>query len=431
MFYLNHIVSSIFLIIQLAPSYMEGQSKSTLSLIEAYTLLDDRYPLLKNAFVISEIHQSEKSLIEKESMPSLYFKGDGRLQSESVHLDVPEDVTLPFEIDQPIYSVRVYAEAQYNLLDGGLQSFKEELNDINLELQKHNLEVDRYALKQRINALFVNLDLTRKQITLYNISLDDLAHGMASVSAGVENGVLLESELTKLQVKELELNSHKQNLTYRIEGLVNTLSDLLDTDIEYNVHLDFPSFGSFQNIPNINRPEQQLFDVQRKSILARGKLIDVQKEARLDVFAQTGVGSPNPLNFLDENVAPFALVGLQFNWRITDWKKDQIEKDLLRLEAEKVRNVQEAFEFNLETQESNYFAEVQRIQNQIANETKIGHLHSEILDQLGVQLDEGIITSTEYLEQLNTELRSRQKIVIYQSQLRQVQLNFWNERGAL
>ncbi|HFB99779.1 MAG TPA: hypothetical protein ENJ53_03135 [Phaeodactylibacter sp.] len=57
-------------------------------------------------------------------------------------------------------------------------------------------------------------------------------------------------------------------------------------------------------------------------------------------------------------------------------------------------------------------------------------MQTKILEQLAAQLDEGVITSTDYIIQLNAELASRQNLLIHQTELAKVQLDFWNERGG-
>jgi outer membrane protein TolC len=165
-------------------------------------------------------------------------------------------------------------------------------------------------------------------------------------------------------------------------------------------------------------------------ILAQNDLIDAERGPKLNLFAQAGVGYPNPLNFLDSDPAPYGVVGAGFSWKLTDWNKRNLQRQQISLQAQRLQNAEESFSFNLDQQTASYLAEIERLEAQIKNEAEIAVLQADILTQMAAQLDGGVITATDYLIQLNEELMARQQIVIHQLQLQQLQLNFWNARGG-
>ncbi|MEM8909991.1 MAG: hypothetical protein AAGD05_19230, partial [Bacteroidota bacterium] len=115
---------------------------------------------------------------------------------------------------------------------------------------------------------------------------------------------------------------------------------------------------------------------------------------------------------------------------IADWKKSSLEKEILSLQAQQLQHTEATFDFNMDAQVANYQAEIQRLQAQLVHDQKIVQLQADLLEQLAAQLDEGVITSVDYLSQVNAELTARQNLLIHQTQLHQTQLEFWNERGA-
>lgn len=414
----------------LCVNWLRGQPKTALSLLEAYELLENRYPALNNADILDEIYAKELDQLDRSRLPRLYLKADGRLQSESTQLDAPEGAMLPFEINQPLVALKTYAEAQYNILDGGTTEAQKKLKQAILKAEQQNIAVDRFALRKRIDQLFVQTIMLREQSKLFDLSLEDIKARKAIISAGIEYGTILESERIKLEVKELELNVQKDNLAFRLSGLLNTLAQLLDVELAPEVILHFPNLASPVTIPPLNRPEQQLFQVQSEAILAQSDWIEAQGQAKLSAYTQAGVGYPNPLNILDNNIAPFGIIGAQFSWQITDWKKSETDKELLHLHAQKLHHAKETFEFNLKAKEANFLAEINRLQNQIEQDKTLAQLQSKLLQQLSAQLDEGVITSTEYVLQVNAELKARQNLLIHETELFKTQLEFWSERGG-
>ena len=78
------------------------------------------------------------------------------------------------------------------------------------------------------------------------------------------------------------------------------------------MELIYPSMSEPTVIPEIDRPEQELFQLQRNLILAQSDLITAARKPKLSAFAQAGIGYPNPLNLLDNNPAPYGLIGAAF-----------------------------------------------------------------------------------------------------------------------
>ena len=314
--------------------------------------------------------------------------------------------------------------------DGGLLAAKKQLKSITLKANQHDFEVEKYALRKRVNTLILNINLLRSQTALFDISLEDLDNNRAQIAALVENGLRIESELIKLEVKALELKAGKANVVSKLTGLKNALAELLDIELVDGFTIDFPTLAPPTEIPELNRPETETFQLKKAAILANSMLIDASKKPQLSAFAQAGVGYPNPINFLKNNVAPYGIAGLRFSWKLTDWKKAEIDRELLILEATKLDNAEANFRFNMDTQQANYLSKVIRIQQQIEYDENIAKLQATILVQLAAQLEEGVLTSAEYVTQVNAELTARQNLVIHQSELLKLQLDYWNERGG-
>ena len=160
-------------------------------------------------------------------------------------------------------------------------------------------------------------------------------------------------------------------------------------------------------------------------------MIEANTKPRVNAFANVGIGYPNPLNFFDETVAPYAMAGVSVSYLLFDWGKVNRDKQILSIQSEMIDNEKETFEHQLNIQKSKYFQEVRNIESRIDHTEEIADLQKRILEQMQVQLDNGIITVTEYLLQSNTELQTRQKLKIYESQIEQVKVDFLTKWGLI
>ncbi|RMG87089.1 MAG: TolC family protein [Bacteroidetes bacterium] len=402
---------------------------ATLSLSEAYALLESRYPDLQKAAVLEQVYANELTQLDIARRPMLFLKAEGRLQSESTHLDKGGAPT-PFEIDQPLVFAKPYLEGRYLLYDGGRTEARKSVKKAQLAADLAETEVTRFSIRERINQLFTQIEVVREQSKLLDLSLENLAARKAQVVAAVEEGVRVEGDIIQMDIRILEWEARKKDLAAQMEALLQTLSYWTGRPISDPAQLVWPDLPAPDSIPPLRRPEQDWFGAQRRSVLAQSDLVEVQTRPTLAIFGQAGFGYPNPLNILDNNFSPYALAGVQFEWQIYDWKKKETDREWLTLKARQLDLAAATFDFNLESQKAQYLAEIHRLEAQIEEDQTLADLRKKLLDQVSAQLDEGVVTVSEYLDQATAELAARQQLTVHRANLRARQLAFWSLRGA-
>jgi len=406
-----------------------AQTRTQLDLSTAYQLLEQRYPALQDDQLLARTYELDAQLLAIDKLPGIALKADGRLQSESTQLNTGGS-EMAFAIDQPLVAIKTYLEVNYILLDGGMNKANAKVQQAQLAVDQQTIRVQRYALRERINQLFLAINLLREQAKLFEFTRADLQSREAAAQASVGNGVALVSDLAQLQVRLLELNGQEEEVTYQEQELRASLAYLVGEDLPAAVRLVLPELGEPAEVPPIDRPEQALYRLQQQAVLAQTDRLAAQRKPRLSAYAQAGVGYPNPLNILDNGTAPYGLVGVGFNWPIVDWQKEKLQRERLSVQVQRIDNQQATLAFNIEAGKAAYLLAIARLDSQLANDQAIAELQATILAQLAVQLDEGVITSTDYVSQLNTTLRARQQLVLHQLARQQAQLNYWYSRGG-
>ncbi len=404
-----------------------AQERAVLTLREAYTLAEENYPLLKNLPLTEAAYQAEISKLKAARKPGVQLKADASFQSERPQLKGNDP--LPIRIDLPLYSLSSYLEASYALYDGGLNRAQRGQQEAQWRVAQQSLETEQYTLRERINQLFVSYKLNQQQIKMLETTLSDLQARRQALEAGLQYGTVLPSQVNQLRVSELETKARRSDLQYANQGLLAILSGLTGVALDTTTHLVLPALPDPAWVPDLSRPEQVLFQRKKQALLSGEAIISASLRPKVGLFARGGVGYPNPLNFFDNQAAPYGIVGLNFQWNLIHWKKQQYEREALSLQAQQIAHQEETFVFNTNIQTGEYLAQVARLRNQVENDRQIAALQAEVLRQLAAQLEGGVITSTDYLTQSQSELRARQQLELHKMQLVQAQLEFLTDRG--
>lgn len=169
------------------------------------------------------------------------------------------------------------------------------------------------------------ISLSRKQQLILQNSRNDLATNIETLQAAFDNGVALESEVATLKVRELELTSDIVALAADINTYFLLLEQLTGKTLPKDVQFEVPNTNVLDDT-TIQRPENELFESQKSLFAAQEASIAVNTLPKISVFAQGGVGDPNPLNFSDFSTTTFALGGIRLNWNFLDfWEREKRE----------------------------------------------------------------------------------------------------------
>ena len=160
-----------FLFLFFLPSVSISQQHSQLTISETYQLAKKNYPLIKQRDLIKKTRQYSVSNAAKGYLPALTINGQGTYQS---------DVTnLPFKIPiagftLPTYSkdqYKIYGEVDQTIYDGGVIKNQKQAAEINETIAQQNLEVELYALYDRINQLYFGALLVDEQLKHHPVPL--------------------------------------------------------------------------------------------------------------------------------------------------------------------------------------------------------------------------------------------------------------------
>ena len=422
--------TKVLLFVLLISPIISWSQQGALTLNEAYKLAESNYPLIKDQALLESISEYNLELINRKRLPTINLVGLGQLQSDNLQIG-EEGSNSPINIDVPLESYRGYLDLDFNVFDGGMTNADRAIEKSQLKVNQQALKVNLRNLKDRVNVLFLNILLQKQQQSLIKTSIENIEVNIEMMQSGFDNGTVLESELSKLKVRKIELESEEINLEGNIKATTALLTELLGTPLTSETKLLLPDTVMQQSNLDISRPEEQLFEFQTNLLEAQKGKINASRLPKLSLFAQGGIGYPNPLNFADISNSTYALGGIRLNWNVFDWGIAKKEKEKIEIIKEQIAVDREIFEFNINQQQDNFLEKIEALNLQIEKDKAIVKLQSEILEQSSVQLQEGVINSNEYLIQVNNELSARQQMQLHLVRKQKLQIEYLTLYGKL
>ncbi len=388
------------------------------SLADCYRLAEANTAIAQNPQLFEKITALKLENLDASRLPTLQWNAKATWQNEVFGL--------PFsfpgvEVNIPKTNIVTNVEANYVVLDGGLAEAKKTVEKAKLVVDNQLIAVELNKLREQVDKFFFGALLLQEQTKTLELTLKDLQAKTNQVEAAVKHGVALESEVLKLKVEQLKIQSKIEEVQSDRRAVLTVLSSLIGQNLDEKARLDIPNPQSKIQNPQSNRPELTLFDLQKQQVLASADMIDAQWKPKLAAFATTGLGYPDPLNFFDDKISPYFIGGVQFQWKFWDWRQSEREREVLSVQAQLIENQKQTFTQTLQHQDGRFREDIAKLQNQIRRDEEVAKLQAEILKQLSSQLENGVATATDYLLQSDAELQARLAMEAHRVQLAQVE----------
>lgn len=408
--------------------YIRSQTDDIINLRSCQERAVAEVPIVGQRGLLEQAFQLKIAELEAQRLPSIYWRAKGTLQSETVGLPF----VLPGQDEAfsvPHANAQTTLEAQYRIYDGGLTDAQQKLERANLAKDLQAVEVNLYPIKEQVQKVYFGILLLEAQVKVLDNTLVDLSQRAQNLRAAAEHGVVLPINIRKLEVETIKLTKKKTELLGERKSLLALLGDLMGQPLSDEVILEVPSVESVAFKESSQRPELKLLDQQKQILLEQSKLVEVQNKPQLSAFLQAGVGYPNPLNFFDTDLSPFAIGGINFQWKIWDGKQVKKRKDWLSIQSQLVENQKETFNYQQNLLDRQYQQKAEKLRTIILQDRQHIQLQDEIIAQVNAQLTQGVITATEYITELNQQTDAQLELALHELQLQEIQVQYLTQKG--
>ncbi len=398
-------------------SIVNGQGIS-ITLDECQKMAMENYPMVKGLDLINQSGEYSVTNAKTGFLPSLTLNGQYTYQSDVTKLPIElPNIKVP-EIDQEQY--KVYAELNQPLYDGGITRKKADAAKAQTKIEEESLTTELYKVKERVNEIYFGILLLDRQIEQTKLLKNDIKAGLDKIEAAYANGTVLKSNVDITKAESFKADQREIELISARKAYLKMLSIYINKELTEDIQLVLPESITVNN--EIVRPELDLFEARMHGIDVQTSLINSRNLPRLNLFVQGGYGSP-ALNMLNPDADTWYIAGIRFSYPLSGFYTMKKEKLINEIAKKNILLQKDAFIFNTNLQTTREDVQIEKTNQLIQTDDEIVKLRESVKQSSLSQLENGVITSSDYIREVTAYDQAVQSKLLHEIQLLLSQYN--------
>lgn len=354
------------------------------------------FPLIKQHNLIEQSRDFSLKNARSAWYPQFGLSARATYQTEVVEIPIKIPI---IEIPIPHKGqYQVVAEMTQTIWDGGIARAEKKGVRASSEVDSKRLEVDLYALRERVNAIFFGILMLNEQLTINELLETELQRNLKQVESYVRNGIATSADVDAVNVEILSNNQKRTAIIASRKAYLGMLSQMVGYDVKNVAKPEVPNTD-----PRLNkRPELAMFDAQIAQIETQRTAIAAKNLPKLGLFVQGAYGSPG-LNMLNPNASPYAIGGVRLSWNFGSLYNRGNDLSKIGLQKQSIATQRETFLYNSQLSISQTDGEVMRLREQMKDDHKIIELRGNIKRSAEAKAAAGTMSITDMLREVTAE----------------------------
>ena len=371
-------------------------------------------PVNRQYSLVDQSSDKHIESIKRQNLPAVVWNTQLSIQSENIDLKFPIPDIEPISL--PLYKAQTALESNYLLYDGGITKALIENEQLKKEINKQNITTQLYGIKNQVVEIYYSIIVLNRQKEILDSTKSFMQIRKKTLESMIANGVILGIDLDKMELEITKLDQNIGSLESRKKILISVLTNLTGIDISE------VSLNPVTNVQIISknwekRPELTMFSLKKELLDENANMLEIKKKPKLAFFARAGIGYPNPFNFFDESISPFAIGGVNLTWNIWDWKRTDIDKQKILIEKEIIDNQKNVFDENMKMESDKLITEISGLELNASYDIIIIENQNKIISITENQYKNGISSINIYLEEINKKNIAELNAVIHEIEL--------------
>lgn len=384
-------------------------------------------PQEQSVKLMRDLSSQKTALVAGNYLPQLGLNSQASWQSAvtSLPITLPNVSILPPPKDQ----YKVTLDVTQNLYDGGLTKAQKNQEQSSLAVSEQQIATALQQLDAQVNQFYFQVLLTDRQTVSTQLLLDDIEKRMSVMNAAVENGIATKSEFLTIKAKQIELIQKIRDLKEIRKASIKALELLTKESIPENAVLENTPITMMEVSEN-SRAEMALFTAQQHMLGTSEQLIKAKNRPKIGAFATGGYGRPG-LNFLARDFSSYFIGGVKLSIPLTQFYSGSQSNELqqIKINQQLIEKQREQFLMANEVQQNMTSSEINRLESQLQSDKELIAIREQVRKTAEVQLENGTITASTYIIEVNQEELANQNKALHEVQLMQAAENFKLLRG--
>ena len=403
----------------IGPEFISSQTQLTLE--DCYEKARINYPLIKQKDYINRTKDYSVSNVWNGYFPQITLLGQATYQSDVTEVPMPLPGIVIERLTKDQYKVAV--DVTQTIYDGGVMSSQADIQESINEIEDQKIEIELLKVKERVNQIYMGILLIEAQLNQIDLVIEDLSASISKLEAAYANGTATKPDVDVLKAELLKTEQRKIELSSSRISYINMLGLLINEKLDESTTLLTPSQINFLSAEEISRPELRLYSAQNNLIENQSGLTSSKIIPKANLFFQGGYSKPG-LNMFKNDFAWYYITGIRFSWSLSNLYSYGNESEINELSKLNIDAQTETFLLNTKITTNQQLQEVDKLKKLIEVDKSIIDLRTSVKESSKAKLDNGVITSSDYIRDLNAEDTARQNLEIHKIQLLLAQYNY-------
>jgi outer membrane protein TolC len=398
---------------------------------------------LQQAAIESDPRMKELALLEQQSAlrlqnvgaqwkPSLSIESLAQYQS-----DAPSTPLLT-PLGKPVFAAPkdnydLYGRVEQRLFDTSVKA-QTAVERAQLLEQQARVRAAVYAIRQQVNDAFFAAAMLQQRANVVAATVTELEGRLRESNARVREGTALPADAAAIEATLLQRQQDADELRANVRAALARLSTITGRPVAPDSIPVIPDLSSqaadaarLQNLRT--RPEYEQFARSRDRIGRQADVVTAAAQPKVSAFARVGYGRP-ALDFVQNEWQPYGVGGVRLQWNAWNWGSTGREREAQSLQQQIVAADEAAFTRSIATATEGDLATVDHLTRALATDQRIIDLRAEVERAARVRLQEGVLTSSDYLARDSELLQARIAQATHQVELAQAQARLLTTVGV-
>lgn len=399
-------------------------ARGQVTLEQCVALARENYPLIRKYDLIARTQAVDLSDINRSWWPRIGVYGQGTAQNAVPAL--PDGLAAMLHgagtaVDgMSRLQYKAGASLSQTVWDGGAAKARRELAEAQTAEQQSALEVQLYAVRERVENLYFSALLTDEQIRQTEVTMRLLQSNLDRLRAMERNGTALQADGDMVEARLLAANQQLVHARSAAENCRRLLGAFAGRDLS-GAQLVRPTAERPAAVAP-QRPELALLDARTGVCEAGRSGVKAGVMPRLGLFAQGYYGYPGFDNFksmMNRRPSLNLMAGVKISWDIDALYTRRNSTHRLQLAADNVAAERETFLFNNRLEALSRNARIDELEAVMREDERIVRLRANVRQAAESQLKGGVIDAHTLLTAITDEEQARLTAVYHEIQFMQ------------